>query len=291
MYKNKILMLGLCVVFASWVQAEDSDDSIEQDLTIALTKFDVNDTTLEINWNITNNTDHDVWICDGIGIRYADPSYYDFEIFLAEDLRTLVISWRLAKPFRVIFFQKPDYFGRYVRLRAGQVRTESLSLTLPIGRYILIVNELRYTPYPTRLTLDIGYYDEDLPALILQIVDVARRLNCESIDFEDYGVDYWIFGRYFGGLLIEDTFNKWEEFRESIMSGADEIILPYMIHLNGFGEHILDEQVLRLVVDGVRIPMKLGPYPPTNRESKKTIDEKKLQGSSPYTEKSVGEKQ
>ncbi len=256
-YKNIIFMLSLCILFARFALARDVDDSNEQEqtLTIALTGFDVNESRLELQWNIKNNSDHDIWICNAIGTRTWEDNTIDYETFMAEDLRTLVISCRLAKPIYALFTQTTHFFGRYVRLRAGQDRTESSTFATPFDISPLLENEMRGAPYATRLAIEIGYYDEDLPSLILQIVDVARRLNCESIDFEDYPEDYKIFRRYFGGMLIEDAFNKWADFRETVTSGADEIIFPYMTQFNDAGEHIMDEQILRLEIDGVRIPV------------------------------------
>jgi hypothetical protein len=261
-YKSLILALSLCVLLTGLTKAEDADYLNEQAVTIALTKFDVNETMLELSWKISNNTDHDVWICDAIGTRTWEDETIDYETFMAEDLQTLVISCRLAKPIYALFVMPTNFFGRYVRLQAGQDLTESLSLTMPISRLLLLENETRVVPYATQLSIEIGYYDEDLPVLILQIVDVARRLNCESIDFEDYPEDYDIFRRYFKGMLVEDAFNnnKWADFRESVTSGADEIIFPYMTQFHDAGEHILDEQILRLEIDGVSIPMK-GSWP------------------------------
>lgn len=260
-YKNIILMLGLCVVFARCVQAEDANDSIEQEqaLTIALTEFDVNETTLKLSWKIMNNTDHDIWICDSISERNWEYLYVsDFEAFIAEDDQTLVLSWRLDKPLFGFFSTSVDFVGRYFRLRAGQERSEFETFPLPFSIFPYLEYDTGDAPYATRLAIEIGYYDEDLPGLIQQIVDIARRLNCESIDFEnfeEYARDYKILDRYFGGLLIEKAFSEQEDFRESTMSGGDEIILPYISEFYNVGEHILDEQILRLEIDGVYIPM------------------------------------
>ena len=291
-HKNMILILSLSIVSTQCVHAEVADDSTEQKeaVIIALTKFDVNETNLELRWNIKNNSDHDIWICKTIGTRTWEDNTFDYETFLDEDLRTLVISCRLAKPIYAIFPQTTNFFGKYIRLRAGQDRTESFTFAIPFDISPFLENEMRGAPYATRLAIEIGYYDEDLPALILQIVDVARRLNCESIDFEDYYNDYRIFRRYFGGMLIEDTFNKWADFRESVESGSDEIILPYMTQFHNIGEHILDEQFLRLEIDNVLIPIEGNWSQLTNNGSKETIKKQKKQASRTDTEKSASEK-
>jgi len=257
MYKKIILLLGLCTIFVPRLQVEDVNNlkTQEETLSIALTGYDVNETTLKLSWSIKNNSDYDILICDAIGERSQDFKY-GFESYIAVDNQTLVFSWRLDKPILGIYPHPIDFFGRYVRLRANQELSKSLTFALPVGRFPKIECYVGNASYATRLAIEIGYYDEDLPTQILQIVDVARRFNCESIKFEDYHEDWKIFRRYFAGILIEDSFNKWADFRESITSGADEIILPYIGEFLSRGEHVLDEKILRLDISGVNIPVR-----------------------------------
>jgi len=257
MYKKIILLLGLCTIFVTRLQAEDVNNlkTQEETLSIALTGYDVNETTLKLSWSIKNNSDHDILICDAIDERLLGypPG---FDRYVAVDNQTLVFCWRLDKPILAMYPNPVDFFGRYVRLRANQEWSKSLTFALPLGYSTLIEIFRGDASYATRLAIEIGYYDEDLPAQILQIVDVARRFNCESIKFEYYSEDWKIFRRYFAGILIEDSFNKWADFRESITSGADEIIIPYIGEFGSRGEHVLDEKILRLDISGVHIPMR-----------------------------------
>ena len=257
MYKKIILLLGLCTIFVTRLQAEDVNNlkTQEETLSIALTGYDVNETTFKLSWSIKNNSDHDILICDAIGDRFLGYQS-GFERYIAADNQTLVFSWRLDKPICGLYPYPIDFLGRYVRLRANQEWSKSLTFALPLSRSPLIECDTGDASYATRLAIEIGYYDEDLPAQILQIVDVARRFNCESIKFEDYSEDWKIFRRYFAGILIEDSFNKWADFRESITSGADEIIIPYIGEFHNMGEHVLDEKILRLDISGVHIPMR-----------------------------------
>lgn len=224
-------------------------------MTIELTGLDVNDQTLELSWKIKNNTDHDVWICDNINTYYLSG----FEMFLAKDAETLLIRKRFDLPIdRGVIREPPPLRGRYVRLHPGQERTESVSLTIPVGRYREFEGEeveQTNAEYARRLILEIGFYNEDLPGMILHIVELAEKLSCASGVLSDNDLE--IYGRFFGGLQIASFFNSssWSSFRESINEGGEEILMPHMALVR------MGEQVLRLTVDGVSIPYK-GHYQP-----------------------------
>ena len=246
-----IMALTLCVFLARCTHAESADDldhDEESAVTIELTKLDVNDTTLELSYKIKNNTDHDVWICDSINTRYLSA----FETFLAKDAETLLIRKRFDLPIdRGVVRDPPFLRGRYVRLPPGQERTESVSLTIPVGRYREFEGEeveQTNAEYARRLILEIGFYNEDLPGMILHIVELAEKLSCAGGVLSDNDLE--IYGRFFGGLVIASFFNSssWSSFRESVNEGGEEILMPHMELVR------MDEQVLRIEVDGVHIP-------------------------------------
>ena len=112
-----------------------------------------------------------------------------------------------------------------------------------------------------RVALEIGYYDEDLPALILDIVNMAERFNCDgsAISPEEPEKTLQVYRRFFGGIRIARLFNAEHAayFRNSVTSGGDEVIAPY------FRQALHGEQVLRLEVDNVSIPFgtKYQPLP------------------------------
>ena len=224
----------------------------EADVTIALTKLEVTDANLNLSWKVKNNTDHDVWICDNINTYYLSA----FETFLAKDAQTLLIRNRFDLPiYRGVIREPPPLRGRYVRLHPGQERTESVSLTIPVGRYREFEGEQANAEYTRRLILEIGFYNEDLRGMILHIVELAKKLNCASGVLSDNDLE--IYGRFFGGLEIAGFFNSssWSSFREFINEGGEEILMPHMELVR------MGEQVLRLTVDGVSIPYK-GHYQP-----------------------------
>ncbi len=128
---------------------------------IALTAFDVNDRTLTLCYKIANRSDRDVWVCDGIGItgKWTGTSS---EVYTDPDARTLVIAKRLEAPLQLKYVRPPDIEGRYVRLRPGRERIQTVSLGVPVKRYTLFTSSGPRVDCATRFLLRIGFYEEDL---------------------------------------------------------------------------------------------------------------------------------
>jgi len=256
--------------------------SLKQRVGMILIMLDVNDTTLELSWKIKNNTDHDVWVCG---------NSMDFEQFMDKDATTLVLRRRnnLSNEGELWEFPFPRF--QYSRLRPDQEKVESLSLTVPVTPWTLFSSSPGNAESAKRLTIEIGFYDENLPELILNIVEMAKKLSCDtslhspaspSYDLNDMELSR----RFFPGVFIARFFNleAFTFFRDSVTSGGDEIIAPYLFQtLNG-------EQILRIEVDGVSIPYKSN-YPPlTDRGVRRTGDKNKQQRTSRDKEKPNSEK-
>jgi hypothetical protein len=235
-----------------------SADEQNSDVSITITKFQVNDQTLELGWKIVNNSNHDVWICDSLSPEY--PSFYEY--FLDKDDKTLVLRIRSDLPMRTaIAMNYPPLRSRYVRLGSGQEKVEFVSLDVPIQPYRISEGESGNAKYAKRLVLEIGFFNEDLPGLILQIVELADKLNCDlSIGFPDSN-DLRIVDRFFAGRNIAQAFNYLIGFSESVMSasGDGEFTIHYL------GPVLNGEQVLHATIDGVSIPYKSN-YPPLTDE-------------------------
>lgn len=211
-------------------------------VTMALTGLDVNDTNLELRWTIKNGYDHDVWICDYV---FAHTQYP--EVYLAEDKQTLMIRKRLDVPKPTDIWWTLPPIGRYVRLRPGEERSESLSITLPVIYETVFASteEIQGTVYAKRLVLEIGFYNEDLPGLIRGIIEVAERLGCARLEPNDLSSD--IIRHYYKGLLIKNLFGGLSHFDES-HSGSSGYFSTTCT------EQLLGEQSLLIIVDGVSIP-------------------------------------
>jgi hypothetical protein len=226
----------------------DVDSVIDVDsVLIELTHLDVNDTNLELGFKIINNSDHDVWVCDDVDVW----STMDFEVYLSEDEQTLMIRKRLDVPTNVVWCILP--YGCYVLLRSHQERTESVSLDLPVGPCRLYADglSLPYSDHAGRLVLEIGFYDEDLPKLIRDILEMAEEVDCGHLEYNSkYTLAF--FARYFKGAWIAQLFGGLSGFEENAYKeGSEEIRIPYSTYSR---ENFGVEQVLRIEVDGVHIP-------------------------------------
>jgi hypothetical protein len=211
------------------------------DVKITITKFHMNDQTVELNWKIANNTDHDVWICDSVSV-FTGP---DFEVYLSEDEQSLLIRRRLDVPTAWVWGQCP--YGRYVLLRSGQERTESVSLAVPVTPRLMFAGGLTTSDHARRLVLEIGFYNEDLPGMIRDILEMADKLNCARLELKECSTAFFM--RYFKGIWIAHwLFGGLSQFEEyTYKEGSEEIEIPYTWQkFNG-------EQVLRATVDGVSI--------------------------------------
>jgi len=139
--------------------------------------LDVNDQTLEIRWKIKNNLDQDVWICNGVGwIEDDDDFQFGYEAYL-EDNNTLVLRRRLDVPTFIVYYIWPQ--GLYVRLRAGEERSESLSLKLPVrhNRIFMPALEKPGIIFVRRLVIELGYHTKDLAQIILDSEDSPEDPN------------------------------------------------------------------------------------------------------------------
>ena len=238
MYKPKsvIQALILCVLLSRCTQAEDLDDldgEKERAITIALTELDVNDQTLELRYQLRNGSEHDVWICEDIAVFQNE---FDFEAYLAEDNQTLQISRKLNVPGYMESYV--PRIGRYVRLRAYKERTESLSFTLPVNpRRVYSARRARATEYARRLELEIGFYTGDLTGKVHAILEKVENINNENAD-----TNLILIKRGITGFLQFNELNEYARYRD------EEVNIPYT------WQALKGERILRIAIDGVRIP-------------------------------------
>jgi len=263
-YKILIMVLTFCVFFPRCTRAESANDPNNEEeklVTIELTKLDVNNTNIELSWKIKNPTDHDVWICDVVSVMTA----MDFEVYLCEDGQSLMLRRRHDVPTITYFPSLP--YARYVLLRSGQERNESVSLSVPVGPNHLFAEGLLISGHARRLVLEIGFYNEDLPGLIRDILEMAEKLNCADIEVNDGTRDF--FAHYFKGIWIAEILGGLSRFEDyTYEEGSEEIEIPYF----RYSRQNFNEQVLRIEVDGVNIPYDVNapiqndsPFPPKGR--------------------------
>jgi len=129
MYRTTIIVIALSLFILSETFAQPEFTSGANNKvdapTIKIIKLDINDKTLELSYEIRNDSQQNVWLCDSVSVNY------NFEVYPDEDGQTLIIRKRLGVPSLTFWQVQPS--GKYIRLRPGQKRIESLFLTVPIN--------------------------------------------------------------------------------------------------------------------------------------------------------------
>jgi len=259
--RSLLILSSLCVLLVAQHRQAKSRDVMTADgdatVKLVLTKLDVKGQTLEVGLKIINNTNHDVWVCNGYD-HVSRISYFDR--FMAEDDKTLVLRRRYNLSSEGVIVERFPVPFRYLRLRPGQEKVEWQSFALPIRPSNPVFQTSSgglNVESAQRLAIEIGFYDEDLRELILGVVDVAESLGWDDSaarDVETRSVNAMrSYYRFFGGFKIARLFKtgNMTYFRDSVTSDGDEILLPPLQQsLNG-------EQVLRIEVDNLTIPFSL----------------------------------
>jgi hypothetical protein len=249
-WRRIVKMIAICCMcnMASHAEQRNGVDSAgtseEATVTLELTRLVVTGSSLELTYTIRNGLDRDVWICSEAG---AIP----YEMYLTQDKQTLLIRKRLDVPSSMIWRTSP-HPGTYVRLKTGAIRPESLVIDLPAKQqstYASIGGEV-VTQRASRLVLEIGYYDEDLPALIRGICAVADQLSGKGWEL-GYGLGTDALKTYFRGLIVRGNFVGSDVLKDEPYT-KDYLSVQYS------GQALTGEKVLRLETKGVSIPYKGG---------------------------------
>jgi hypothetical protein len=228
-----ILSISILLSISAQVKSADNPDKP----TISVTKLNISDEVLELNYEIKNDSPQDVWICEDIGFERP----YNSEICFTEDNQLVTIRRRLDVfvPSGFIWARRP--LGKYIRLSPGQKRYESLSVNLPLNGHI-VFGPRKYDQIPknlfyvSRLAIEIGYFVGNLPETILNMLLEAEKTRKSNIESTPQILTI------FGDAL---TFNY---FREQLRNREQEIVIPYTY------QQFKGEKVLRTTIDGLRIP-------------------------------------
>ncbi len=236
---NKYFIQFLCFLLCTQVATKSHAQKLTQivnnkqdrDLTITIESFDINDDTISLNYELRNNSNSDIWICDSIS------TYRNFELFMDDDGQTLILRKRLDVPCSVFWSVQPK--GKYVRLRPGQKRVESLLLTVPVNSihyYYGTLKQLqRSAVNATRFSIEIGYYVGNLPKIYLDTLKPPEKTSLDRINYSNIFNSEVLF------------FNRNNEL---LSQRDEEVLIPYT------NQKFKGERVLRTTIDDVRIPYK-----------------------------------
>ena len=232
-----IVVLSICTLSAMQAQAKSDNSAAASDKagipTIAVNKLDINDKALRLDYEIRNDSQQDVWLCDSVSERY------NFEVYLNEDPQTLVVRKRLDVPSSSDWYRQP--VGKYMRLRSGEKRVESLLLPVPVDSVHMYYSSGRRSKRSQRvfnakrLSIEIGYYVGNFPEILLGIPEEAEK----SGDDELFVLHMW-----FGGVLGFNNRN------ESLRQRDEKVLIPYTY------QELEGEKVLRTTIGDLSILYK-----------------------------------
>lgn len=237
-----VTLIALCCVCNIGSHAEqagevsDPDRSKEIGVTIELVKLEVTDFSLGVTYTIRNRSDHDVWVCSKI-------SSVPYEVFLTYDKQTLLIRKRLDVPSDAIW-HRPPAPATYERLSPGADQSESLTVDLPATPRFVYAGQQKdvVTQTVRHLALEIGYYDEDLPALLRGIVEVAAKFSPEARYVHPDIQKTYFRGLHVGGALTSpDAIGK-DPYREG------------RVYIDYSYQALTGEKVVRMEISGIAIP-------------------------------------
>ena len=241
-----IITLLICVLLSISLYAKSNDNSGNP--TIIITKLNVTDTSLELHWEIRNDSDHDIWICDWSNVYGG----FQFEVYLNQNNQTLCIQRRLD----VLPEYESGYepYSRYVRLRAGEERNESLSFSLPVNVRLLRTaqQKLQNPAFAQHLVLEIGYYNGDMPGMIREALTEAENVSVNGFDNnlkinDKHILDEFSLKTVYEGLLNYNISNE-VFITRNIRSRDDELLLRYTDPPLGGGN------IFQIKVDDIQIP-------------------------------------
>jgi len=176
-----VLLLSGAALGAECDPNHGEDPNAIADVTIALTSFDVNEARLEFHYQITNNSESSIWICDGVDMRYLDPPVETYLTNDPNDGNTLHFRRRLGVPSDHWWVALP--YGRYTILDANDIYQETITVPIPIP-----LNEVFfYEDVPqgevcvANMIVEIGYLT-DLPEATIRVFGMPRPSQISDID-------------------------------------------------------------------------------------------------------------
>ncbi len=230
--------LLLCALPAIDAQAKleaDSAADATDPVTISLLERRITDKTLRVRYEIHNGSGNDIWICESIDLR----SRWDIDVYVGQDNETLFVQRRLDVP---MHGSRSQPIGRYVRVPHGQTRTETTSFSLPV-RYRSALAGRRSSRSPahaTRLVLEIGYHEGDLPSTVFRLLEEAQKSVSEQpVTLPVYGEG--LLGMMGGSL-------EFNAANESVVARSEQVEIPWT------DQALPGEKVLRMTVDNLVIP-------------------------------------
>jgi hypothetical protein len=225
-------VLSFCILLSNGAQAKSEDNTNVP--TISLTKLDINNNSLNLVYEIRNDSEDDVWIIAG-WCKSSDSTFgMGAGARIAEDGYTLTIGARFKGTTPGIGFQ--PVYGRFVRLRPGEGQSESIFMKLPAypaSQSGHVGQQEQGIKHATRLAIELGYYRGNLPERIHTTLKPHENVFPEDPS------------------NTPSSPNGFSGLNERINSREDELLIYEDISPEFKSE---EEQVIRTVIKNLSIP-------------------------------------
>lgn len=214
------------------------------DVSLLIEHVKVTEKTLELRYQIRNESEGDIWVLNEVGGPYR------FESYLFENTKMFLIRRRLDIPANISWgMGRPR--GKYVRLPRNESQIESIRFRLPLHAQRVYQGSpprQEGIQYATRLAVEIGYWATDLPQMVTHILATAKKTRTErSLDpDEDITVDFY----KASGIDIEFSYAELYWLRDNnkqLSDGSDEVIFPYTDQMHK-GECFVADTVHNLIL-------------------------------------------
>ncbi len=233
MNKQTILITTLFFFILPTIQATAKSTDNSGAPTISVTKLDINDEALNLVYEIRNDSEDDAWILVGWYLLSDSTFGMAASLQMAEDGHTLTIRARFNRPTKVMTPQ--PLYGRFVRLRPGDSQTESIFIRLPAcpaSQSGHVGQQEQGIKYATRLAIELGYYQDNLSEKILKTLKPHENVFPKKPN---------------DTLVSQSIFHMLNEH----LNSRDDELLIVDDRLEVKRE---DEQVIRTVIENIRIP-------------------------------------
>ncbi|OHB76521.1 MAG: hypothetical protein A2Z25_03030 [Planctomycetes bacterium RBG_16_55_9] len=220
MNKQVILIAVLFFSLLPRIQTQAKSDENANRPTITVTELDINDEALNLVYEIRNDSEDDAWIFAGWHILSEVTSGMDAGLQMAEDGHTLTIRARFNRSTTGMSSQ--PLYGRFVRLRPGDRQTEAIFIRLPAcpaSQSGHVGQQEQGIKHATRLAIELGYFQDNLsgkkPNDTLVSLNVFGRRN-ERLNSRDDEI-----------LIVDDRLEVKREDEQVIRTVIEDIRIPY----------------------------------------------------------------
>lgn len=220
MNKQTILITSLvfCILLATQATAKSTDNSGTP--TISVTKLDIKEEALNLLYEIRNDTEDDAWIFAGWHILSEVTSGMNAALQMAKDGHTLTIRARFKRS--TTGMSPQPLYGRFVRLRPGDRQTEAIIIRLPAcpaSQSGHVGQQDHGIKHATRLAIELGYFQDNLsgkkPNDTLVSRNIFSRRN-ERVNSRDDEI-----------LIVDDRLEVKREDEQVIRTVIENIRIPY----------------------------------------------------------------